>query len=282
MKEYSFFDWAENELKIADACLPNRPLDSKLNFIATLNMFAKLCLDCGKISDMQIVRKKFNRLIDQNLLNNDFIYRAMDTVVLCNIRDDWHYATALKMLTSLYIEYGNFSSILTIQHMFNRLMDKKPLSPIEDTDDIWYLPPSECLFRRDEDEIKAKYNCLRMNSLSKYVYRDGHIKYADIGYFTCINMDEPNKHNNVYSANLVAHIIYEMFPITMPYMPGEPIKVYCSERYDAVAIAYCIRNEYCKPEEKIAINRYFREQDEGCWIEISEEEFYNHNKGVNA
>lgn len=47
------------------------------------------------------------------------------------------YESALKALTSLMEdEHSGFSINLTKQ-ILNRLIDGKPLTPIEDTDDIW-------------------------------------------------------------------------------------------------------------------------------------------------
>ena len=75
-----------------------------------------------------------------------------------------------------------------------------------------------------------------------------------------------------------------MFPITMPYMPGKPIKVYCEEfltdknngDFDTMGIFYAV-----KDEKRIEINRFFREpfsEDEEStefpgWVEISKEEY---------
>ena len=69
-----------------------------------------------------------------------------------------------------------------------------------------------------------------------------------------------------------------MFPITMPFMPDDKIKVYCSDYLtdpkngdlDTMAIAYMV-----KPDgEKIDINRYFKEGDtESGWVEIDEAEY---------
>lgn len=120
-----------------------------------------------------------------------------------------------------------------------------------------------------------------MFSLFKYVYADGTIKYKDIDSSYCVNMNNPN---NTYSSGLVRRIIDEMFPITMPYIPGRPIKVYCEDfltdkkngDFDTVGVFYALKTENGK-QEKIEINRFFREpegNEEGAWTEISKEEYY--------
>ena len=78
-----------------------------------------------------------------------------------------------------------------------------------------------------------------------------------------------------------------MFPITMHYIPGKPIKVYCEDfltdkkngDFDTVGVLYALKTEDGK-QEKIEINRFFREpkdNEEYDWIEISKEE-YIHRK----
>ena len=117
---------------------------------------------------------------------------------------------------------------------------------------------------------KRNYQCKRMFSLFKYVYADGTVKYED--------------NNHSYSSGLVRKIIDEMFPITMPYMPGKPIEVYCEDfltdkkngYFDTVGVFYALKTENGK-QEKIEINRFFREpegDEEGDWTEISKEEYY--------
>ena len=78
----------------------------------------------------------------------------------------------------------------------------------------------------------------------------------------------------------------------MPYFPGSPIKVYCEDfltdqkngDFDTVGILYAIaicllREESNKADiEKIEINRFFKESEDG-WKEIDETE-YNERKSV--
>ena len=155
------------------------------------------------------------------------------------------------------------------------LIDGKPLTPIEDTDDIW----NECSRPKDGPKV---YQCKRMSSLFKNVYADGTVKYDDNNSSYCISIHDPF---NKYSSGLVRKIINEKFPITMPYMPGEPIKVYCEDfltdkkngDFDTVGVFYALKTEHGK-QEKIEINRFFREpegDEEGSWTEISKEEYYD-------
>ena len=159
----------------------------------------------------------------------------------------------------------------------------KPLMPIEDTGDVWNLIDNH-------EDGYISYQCKRMSSLFKDVYADGTVKYDDINRSYCIDIHDSN---NEYSSGLVRRIIDAMFPITMPYMPGKPIKVYCEDfltdkkngDFDTVGVFYALKTENDK-QEKIEINRFFREPkegEEGRWTEISKEEYMQRrDKRLNA
>jgi hypothetical protein len=186
--------------------------------------------------------------------------------------DDWDYGcscydSALKAFKSLMSDGHSGFSIGLTKHILNRLIDGKPLTPIEDTPDIWndiseYLPEEGC----------RSYQCKRMSSLFKYVYDDGRIEYKDVNFFYCID----TTNGFTYHSGLVQRVMDEMFPISMPYMPTEPIKVYCSDLltdrkngdFDTVAILHVI-----KPNgDRIDINRFFKE-NENDWVEITIDEY---------
>ena len=193
--------------------------------------------------------------------------------------DDWDYGcscydSALKAFKSLMSDGHSGFSIGLTKHILNRLIDGKPLTPIEDTDDIW----NDIIDRNDEEGYIC-FQCRRMSSLFKYVYADGTVEYKDLNRYYCVNI---NNTEVTYHSGLVQRIIDEMFPITMPYFPGKPIKVYCEDfltdrkngDFDTVGIFYAI-----KPNgEKIEINRFFKESKDG-WDEIDEDE-YNKRKSV--
>lgn len=191
------------------------------------------------------------------------------------------YESALKAFESLCEDDQSGLSIKMTQVILNRLIDRQPLTPIEDTDDVWNK-----VFRDKDGNII--YQCKRMSSLFKHVYADGTVKYDDINRSYCFH--DPN---STYSSGLVGRIIDEMFPITMPYMPGRPIKVYCEDflvdkkngDFDTVGVFYALKTENDK-QEKIEINRFFRESqddEEGNWVEISKDEYIQRkNKRLNA
>lgn len=186
------------------------------------------------------------------------------------------YESALKAFKSLLEDEHSGLSISITKNILNRLIDVKPLTPIEDTDDIWTL---ELI----DKHYTSTYQCKRMSSLFKYVYSNGNLKYHDIDRVIGVNIHEPKY---AYHNNFINNIIDEMYPITMPYMPyDEPFRVYTEEflvdkkhgDFDTRVILYLTRPD----GERVEINRYFREPESDIeennayygWIEISKEEY---------
>lgn len=183
------------------------------------------------------------------------------------------YESAFKAFKSLCDDEHSGFSIKITQSILNRLIDGKPLTPIEDTEDVWdevYSP------KIDETE----FQCNRMSSLFKTIYSDGTVKYDDVNRVTCVDI---NNEKNTYSLGLVRDVINDMYPITMPYIPKESIKVYIEDflwgevngDFDTVGILYALKTDGVT-RGLIDIDRYFRtpetdEQDD--WVEIDEKEY---------
>lgn len=195
--------------------------------------------------------------------------------------NDWDYGcacyeSALKAYKSLMGDGHSGFSISMTKHILNRLIDGKPLTPIEDTEDVWNVITNRNRLHGEE----VIYQCKRMGALFKSVYADGTVKYRDID--RCYGIDINNPDSNTFSTGLVTKIIDEMFPITMPYHPaGKPIAVYCEDfltnknngDFDTRGVFHAI-----KDDKKIEINRFFKESKAG-WDEINEAE-YNERKAV--
>jgi len=175
------------------------------------------------------------------------------------------YESALKAFLSLMNDRHSGMSIQFTQEILNRLIDGKPLTPIENKPDIW----DEVCVQKGKEII---YQCNRMSSLFKYVYPDGTVKYSDMYSYRCIDVDEGYS----YSGGIARRVVEEMFPITLPYYPTDPIKVYCQDiltdtkngEYDTVGVLYAIKHD----GSRIEINRFFKEGDED-WVEITKEEY---------
>lgn len=175
------------------------------------------------------------------------------------------YESALKAYKCLMEDGHSGMSFSITRQILNRLMRDQPLTPIEDAEDIWNF------ICTNEDGSKG-YQCKRMSSLFKDVYPDGTVKYKDVDRYYVTYAENSN---TTLKNGFVMRIIDELFPITMPYIPGEPIKVVCEEflvdpkngDYDTVGILYAM-----KDGEKTAINRFLAEKG-GKMVEIQETEY---------
>lgn len=175
------------------------------------------------------------------------------------------YDSALKAFNSLMEDGHSGMSIGFTKQILNRLIDGKPLTPIEDTEDVWNDIT-------DRHEVYETYQCNRMSSLFKDVYKDGTVKYSDINRVICVDYYTGDS----YSFGFISDMVNETFPITMPYFGGEPYKVYVSDflydenngDFDTIKIHYIL-----KPDgEKINVDRYFKESDSG-FVEIDLDEY---------
>ena len=169
----------------------------------------------------------------------------------CRYSVAW-YESAFKAFKSLYEDNHSGCSIQITKNILNRLIDGNPLTPIEDTDEVWNLISQK-------DDVTT-YQCSRMSSLFKYVKKsnsgDTVVTYRDINACYCL---EEGKDIS-YHFGLINKLYSEMFPITMPYMPPtKPDIAVCKELltdpkngdFDTVAFLYII-----KPScEKIEVNR---------------------------
>lgn len=185
------------------------------------------------------------------------------------------YESALKAFESLCEDGHSGMSIGFTKNILNRLIDGKPLTPIEDTDDVWSKR------HRSKDLPYVTFQCKRMSSLFKMIYNDGHVEYTDVDRYYCKDIDNPIVS---YTSGLVTRIVDEMFPITMPYSPGPSIIVFCEDfltdrnngDYDTKAILYALKYDENGDQKRIEINRFFRVSvgdETGSWTEISKEEY---------
>ena len=185
--------------------------------------------------------------------------------------DEWDYGvacyeSALKAFESLCGDGHSGMSIGFTKNILNRLIDGKPLTPIEDKPEEW-------------GDIRnygchPHYQCKRMSSLFKDVLEDGTITYTDVDRSYCVCVDNPNVS---WSNGFVRKIYDEMYPITLPYMPSSKADVIvCDELltdpkngdFDTMAILYIKRAN----GERVEVNRYFKEGDIS-FVEITLEEY---------
>lgn len=149
------------------------------------------------------------------------------------------YDSALKALESLCEDGHSGFSIGITKNILNRLIDGKPLTPIDDTDDVWNYS-----FGR-EDGTKV-YHCKRMSSLFKNVHPDGSITYDDNDRFVKVNIND----GTCWHFGSINKIMEEVVgPISMPYVPeSNPYYVYCEDflydprngDFDTIGLLYYI------------------------------------------
>ena len=189
--------------------------------------------------------------------------------------DEWDYGvacyeSAYKAFQSLLEDGHSGMSIMITKDILMRLIDGKPLTPIEDVPEVW-------------QEIKAcravaSYRCKRMSSLFKDVYPDGTVKYSDTQRIVGMEVND----NIGYYSGLICDIVDELFPITMPYSPTtQPYKVYTETflvdqkngDFDTRAVLYIVQPDGQKTE----VNRFFKDVPNG-WEEITLEEYNKRKK----
>lgn len=180
------------------------------------------------------------------------------------------YESALKAFNSLCEDGHSGFSIGLTKAILNRLINNKPLLPIEDTNEVWSDISDMSGLKGEE----RNYQCKRMSSLFKYVYADGTVKYRDVDRYHGVNINCPDAQ---YHSGLIDTVMDELYPITMPYMPADrAFKIYTEDflvdpakgDYDTVGILYVITPSM----DKVAINRYFKEAPNG-FAEIDESEY---------
>lgn len=189
------------------------------------------------------------------------------------------YESALKAFKSLLEDGHSGMSIGFTKAILNRLIDGKPLRPIEDTDDAWY----DVSERFGEGEKGTEFQCKRMSSLFKKVMVDGTVRYSDVNRYYGVDINNPTVS---YHNGLINKIGEAMFPITMPYMPADkPFEIYAEDflvdskngDYDTRGILYAITPS----GDKVEINRYFKEVENG-FEEIDFSEYMARKESVGA
>lgn len=176
------------------------------------------------------------------------------------------YDAALEAFESLLQPRPMYLDMATTKNILNRLLNYKPLSPIEDIDDEWEDP---LVIRELNGNRQVRYIHKRMESLNKNINLDGSIDFVDLSQFQFIPYDNSL---TLYPCDFLRKIVSKMYPISMPYTPMDgPITVYVkqflvdrSKKYfDTMQIVYIVEPDGTKR----TINRYFM-RGKGPWFEI--------------
>lgn len=179
------------------------------------------------------------------------------------------YESAFKAFESLLEDGHSGMSIGFTKHILNRLIDGKPLTPIEDVEENW-----DDVSHFGPDVKYKKYQCNRMYSLFKDVYPDGTVVYSDINRYYCHDI----RNDSTFTGGRYSKMLDDLYPITMPYMPTDQPYVFTVEilklqdrpgDWDTEVV-----HSLQKPTgEVIELNQYYTEDVTGRIIQITEEDY---------
>jgi hypothetical protein len=180
---------------------------------------------------------------------------------------------ALSVYKMLLRQEHSGYSIQIVKSILNKLIDGKPLTPIEKDMDDWMLIGNDDV---DPSKPRELYQSTRMASVFKTIWKDGRVTYKDVDSVVCIDVDENGEPTgNSYYSQEITNFVREKFPMRLPHTPGR-FKVYCETflshwkhgDYDTRKI---IKIE--KPDgETLIVDKYFKYDDDE-FTEISEAEY---------
>lgn len=188
------------------------------------------------------------------------------------------YKSALKAYKSLCDDGHSGCSWGFTKNILIRLMEGQPLTPITD-EDFFSVKRGTEEYPLESDEylkahgLKSEIQCPRMSSLFRTETLDGKVSYHDNDRAYFINIEN---HSDTYSS--ACRFIDDMFPITMPYTPKKgKYKIYAQTfltdekhgDFDTKGIMYVITPE----GEKVELNIFRTEGDDGNWKDITKEEY---------
>lgn len=175
------------------------------------------------------------------------------------------YESALKAYELLMQDGHSGMSFGITRNILKRLLDGMPLTPIEDTPEVW----SEVVAIVGN---KTEYQCKRKSSLFKTVNNEtGEITYSDVDRIICID-----EYGSSYTNGFITKQINKLYPITMPYYPVGRYYVYVID-FATTAEVGCFDTLYLQKlklpsGEMKELNLYFKETKDS-FISIGEAEY---------
>lgn len=185
--------------------------------------------------------------------------------------DEWDYGcacyeSALKAYLSLMDDDHSGASFGFTVGILKRLLEAKPLTPIEDVPEVW----NDVTYK---DDGGKDYQCSRMSSLFKHVSKDGTVRYSDVNRYYCKDVNS----GATYTCGLEARVLDEKYPITMPYFPplGQYVFTtaeFLTDRKNGDFDTKAIYNLKAPDGTTETINRFFAQSGNG-WREIDIDEY---------
>ena len=173
---------------------------------------------------------------------------------------------AVKLFNELEDLQHTEESKVMIKRFLSRLIEDKPLSPIEDRDDMW----DEVESPFEEDTGVEIYINKRLRTLFKRVDGDD-VSYHDGNRVTCINMLTGNN----LTLSFVEDFIDRNYPIKFPYFPTKKyivkVKLFSHNGSHVMSIHNVI-----DPDGKITyFSKYYATNEKLEWKEITFHDFHN-------
>lgn len=165
------------------------------------------------------------------------------------------YQSALKAYKSLCGDGHSGMSFNITAGILKRLCSGYPLTPIEDVEEVWDLV--------HETPTTKEYQCLRMYSLFKTVYKeDGSVYYHDNDRFICVDPD-----GSTYTNNFINRQLSKLYPLTMPYMPNGKFMVktfdFATNANPGEFDTIIIRSVKEPNGQEVLLNLYYKETENG-------------------
>lgn len=158
-------------------------------------------------------------------------------------------------------------SISLTKFILNRLIDRKPLTAITESDFEGLEPLDWQEWFLEKNNLSAIYQCPRYSSLFKHVYKDGSIGYKDNN-----RVETVDRNGATCISGTICNMVEKMFPLELPYWPANPYRVYTAEFtyspdskevtidpgiYNAMYISYLVTPE----GKKVTLDTWYFEED---------------------
>ena len=174
------------------------------------------------------------------------------------------YMSALKAFESLCEDGHSGYSFSVTRRILEKLLYNRPLTPITDED----FTNQTSIFNDREE-----YQCSRMSSLFKTVYKDGSVEYSDVNRAYSFDAEFPD---DTFTCGFDDSFLNRLIPITLPYDGTSTKYAIKVQRFDTKdGVEYRAILSITDPEGKvIPVDKYYRLRDEDPEHQtITKEEF---------
>ena len=174
------------------------------------------------------------------------------------------YMSALKAFESLCEDGHSGYSFSITRSILKKLLDRRPLTPITDED----FANQTSIF-----DDKEEYQCPRMSSLFKTVYKDGSVEYSDVDRAYSFDAEFPD---DTFTCGFDDSFLNRLIPITLPYDGTSAKYAIKVQRFDTKdGVEYRAILSITDSDGKvIPVDKYYRLRDEDSEHKtITKEEF---------